>query len=346
MTAAAALQLALFTVLGSAAGLGIGYAALRLGVPLATPRKLGRDRATPPDAAPSPASPGAPAAPATAAGAALASTARRPQLVPLLGGFLLAGGVFGGLFGAPPIREGDLLLSAADITQQLTGLGIAVAILFLAGFLSDVLDSLAARRAIQRALDAAGPLPHPLPRRIPSPPAAIVISLLGQVLAIAALLVSGVSFQAIVLPFGWQPGVPAAKLLTALWLFLFMQFSRFLDGIDGLIPAVAIVLTLLQLRVVWGGPEPFALELGVISLALFLLLLPLHLYPARVYLGHAGAALPGLLLGMLAIAARTKTFLTAGAILPMAMALLALGYLALRLLERTSLAVSPAREKR
>jgi len=229
--------------------------------------------------------------------------------VPLIGGFGLVGGVLVGLFLGLPVRNNDVLLTGQQITDQLEATMGAVLLIWLGGL------------AVDR---------HKRP--------ATRLLLLSHLAAILLLLASGVRIRGMSL-WGWSlPPFPAG-FLTAVWLFLMMQFSRFLDGIDGLLPLVALGLAIGQVRIVWGHPEPFAMTLGVVCVVSFSVLLAVQWYPARVYLGNNGSAIPGLLLGMLALAARTKSFLTASAILPLLIILPTLGFLGLRLLERSVLAM-------
>lgn len=230
--------------------------------------------------------------------------------VPLIGGFGAAGGAMVGLFLAAPVDNGDVLLSAEEITRQLYATLIAVGILWFGGLVAD---------------------------RMKRPATGLL--LLSHLAAVIVLLQAGVRIRAMELPWGGEMPVFLASLLTALWLFLMIQFSRFLDGIDGLLPMVALLLTFGQLRMVWQMPEPFALALGAISLGVYGVMLLGTIYPARVYWGNNGSAIPGLLLGMMAIAARTKSFMTLGAIVPMLIIVLTIGYIGLRLLERSLLAV-------
>jgi UDP-N-acetylmuramyl pentapeptide phosphotransferase/UDP-N-acetylglucosamine-1-phosphate transferase len=230
--------------------------------------------------------------------------------VPLIGGFGAAGGAAVGLFLAAPVDAGDVLLGAGEITRQLYATLIAVGILWFGGLVAD---------------------------RMKRPATGLL--LLSHLAAVIVLLQAGVRIRAMELPWGGEMPVFLATLLTAVWLFLMIQFSRFLDGIDGLLPMVALLLTLGQLRMVWQMPEPFALALGAISLGIYGIMFLATIYPARVYWGNNGSAIPGLLLGMMAIAARTKSFMTFGAIVPMLIIVLTIGYIGLRLLERSLLAV-------
>lgn len=232
-----------------------------------------------------------------------------PRKVPLIGGFGLTGGALLGLFFAQPVQDGDILLTAPQITLQFRALMGAVLVVWLGGLAAD-----------RRKRAATGLL------------------LLSHAIAIGLLMAAGVRIRGMSI-WGWELPVFLSIFLTALWLFLMMQFSRFLDGIDGLLPLVALALAVGQLRIVWGHPEPYATALGVVCVVAFAVLLAVHWYPARVYLGNSGSAIPGLLLAMLSIAARTKSFLTASAILPMLIILPTLGFLGLRLLERSVLAM-------
>ncbi len=230
--------------------------------------------------------------------------------VPLIGGFALSAGVVMGLYLGTPVIHDDVLLTAGQITGQLRALILGVILLWLGGLAADR----------QKGRSSTGLL------------------LITQATVILVLLIAGVRIRGMNL-WGWDLPAWISAILTAVWLFLMMQFSRFLDGIDGLLPGVALLLAFGQLRIVWGHPEPYALTLGVVSIVAFAVLLAVNWYPAHVYLGNNGSAIPGLLLGMLAIAARTKSFLTASAILPLLIIVLTLGFLGMRVLERTLLSM-------
>jgi UDP-GlcNAc:undecaprenyl-phosphate/decaprenyl-phosphate GlcNAc-1-phosphate transferase len=127
----------------------------------------------------------------------------------------------------------------------------------------------------------------------------------GQVLAAGLLILNGVE-----LLFFWFPsqgivslGPDLAVPLTVLWVLLLVNAVNFVDGLDGL--AAGIVVIAAGAFFIWvsaGGPSSFpestriAALLCAVTAGTAVGFLPYNFYPARIFMGDAGAMLLGLLL--------------------------------------------------
>lgn len=140
-------------------------------------------------------------------------------------------------------------------------------------------------------------------------------------LAIAAVIASGIGVGIITNPFGgvlhldrivetvfWWNGIPyritlLADLFTVAWLLGMTYTTKFLDGLDGLVAGVtvigAFVIAAVSMMRNVSQPDTALLALAVAGAFAGFLLFNFH--PARVFLGEGGSTAAGFLLGTLAI---------------------------------------------
>jgi UDP-GlcNAc:undecaprenyl-phosphate GlcNAc-1-phosphate transferase len=139
-----------------------------------------------------------------------------------------------------------------------------------------------------------------------------------QFLAAGVVLAGGIGITAITSPFGGTVDLtfgrtaidllgfhfhitPIANLLSILWLVGMTNVINFLDGLDGLSSGVtgiaAVTLYLLALNV----NQPVVALLAIILAGSAFGFLPYNFFPAKIFLGDAGAYFYGLTLALLAI---------------------------------------------
>jgi UDP-GlcNAc:undecaprenyl-phosphate GlcNAc-1-phosphate transferase len=195
-----------------------------------------------------------------------------PKPTPTLGGIGLLFGVCVGMGVAYFVPEFRTLYRQS---YELQGTVIAAGVITLVGLIDDV---------------------RPL-----SAPAKVA----GQVLAAGLLILNGVE-----LLFFWFPsqgivslGSDLAVPLTVLWVLVLVNAVNLVDGLDGL--AAGIVAIGAGAFFVWvsaGGPSSFPESTQIASLLCAVAagaavgFLPYNFYPARIFMGDAGAMLLGLLL--------------------------------------------------
>jgi UDP-GlcNAc:undecaprenyl-phosphate GlcNAc-1-phosphate transferase len=129
---------------------------------------------------------------------------------------------------------------------------------------------------------------------------------LGQVLAVAILLGSGVVVRQVRL-FNWGIDLGLLALpFTAFLLLGAINSLNLLDGMDGLLSSVGVIVSLaLAVMAALGGHWPAAAVALALAGAL-LGFLRYNLPPATAYLGDCGSMLVGLVLGTLAIQSSLK----------------------------------------
>jgi UDP-N-acetylmuramyl pentapeptide phosphotransferase/UDP-N-acetylglucosamine-1-phosphate transferase len=228
----------------------------------------------------------------------------RSSVVPYLGGLVLVLAIVPVLAAINPASRDDLLLSAGEMARQKNGVIAGTLVLFYWGFIVDI------RRWTP------------------------LWCLLGQVGAILIVYAAGIRVHEF-RPLGLSNLAPAVSfLITFGWLFIVINFIRFLDGIDGLPELVALVI--IALHLMYGG-EPgwhFMRLLGMVFLGGLAGALVFGLYPARLYLGQNGSSLPGFFVGVVSVVARQKSVLTLTFVLPTAIIFITLAIIVMRLLER------------
>lgn len=127
--------------------------------------------------------------------------------------------------------------------------------------------------------------------------------LIGQVIAAAIAVGSGVLIREVQNPFGGTVQFETwfAVLFTAFWIVGMTNTVNWLDGIDGLAGGVvAIAGILLVVHALRLGQESIAL-LGLALVGAVLGFLPFNFPPAKIFTGTAGALVLGYALGVLSI---------------------------------------------
>ncbi|CAK7051543.1 MAG: putative undecaprenyl-phosphate N-acetylglucosaminyl 1-phosphate transferase [Paraeggerthella hongkongensis] len=136
--------------------------------------------------------------------------------------------------------------------------------------------------------------------------------LLGQVLAAAVVVLSGVGIGAVravvvgdYFSFGWLD-----YPLTVLYLVVFVNITNLIDGLDGLASGLVAIASSSLLYLVWMRGS-FTLVLVCIALiAVCLAFLRFNFFPASVFMGDSGSHLLGLSVGIVSVAGvvRTQSF--------------------------------------
>jgi UDP-GlcNAc:undecaprenyl-phosphate GlcNAc-1-phosphate transferase len=127
----------------------------------------------------------------------------------------------------------------------------------------------------------------------------------GQVLAASVLYFLGVTMYEVKIPLAGlialTPGV--TPLITALWVIALTNAINLIDGLDGLAAGVVAIgggaLAVYGLRLMQLGVLPLdniGPLVAVIACGVCLGFLPFNFYPARVFMGDAGALFLGLLM--------------------------------------------------
>jgi UDP-GlcNAc:undecaprenyl-phosphate GlcNAc-1-phosphate transferase len=96
---------------------------------------------------------------------------------------------------------------------------------------------------------------------------------------------------------------PIANLLSILWMVGMVNVVNFLDGLDGLASGVSAIaaLVIFALSISPDVNQPLVALLALILAGSALGFLPFNFYPARIFMGDAGAYVLGITLAMLAI---------------------------------------------
>jgi len=146
--------------------------------------------------------------------------------------------------------------------------------------------------------------------------------LLGQCLAVAAVMASGVVVQRVHL-FGWWLELGGLALPFTMFLLLgAINSLNLLDGMDGLLGTVGVIVGLaLAGMAALGGQLPAAAVAFALAGSL-LGFLRYNLPPASVFLGDSGSMVVGLVLGTLAIQASLKAPATVALVMPVALLIL------------------------
>ncbi|GAB4324460.1 MAG: hypothetical protein Kow0059_20080 [Candidatus Sumerlaeia bacterium] len=227
-----------------------------------------------------------------------------PGEVPWLGGLGLVLGVVPALMTADVAGRGDILYTAGEMARQRAGIAAGLLVLFFWGVVVD-----------RRRWNAVWVLP-------------------GQLAAILITAGAGVRVQALE-PLGLSSLSPGwSYVVTVLWLFIVMNFMRFLDGIDGLPEGLAAVIVALHLAQTPAEGWHFMPLLGAALVGALVGALPQAVYPARLYPGQNGSSMPGFMVGVISIVARQKSVLTVTFVLPAAIVFLTLALIGLRVIER------------
>lgn len=154
-----------------------------------------------------------------------------------------------------------------------------------------------------------------------------LVKLIPQIGAGVVLFVYGVRISFIQNPFGggyWYLPMFGIFLVTVLWVVAITNALNFIDGIDGLaagvssISAATLLVVSLEFR---GSVSTDAVLMSAVLLASSLGFLPWNFYPARIFMGDAGALFLGYALAAVSIVGPLKT----ATIVSLAVPALALG---------------------
>ncbi len=136
------------------------------------------------------------------------------------------------------------------------------------------------------------------------------IKLIGQILAAIIAVEAGAVINDLTIPFaGAFQFVGAAKPITVVWLVALMNIVNFSDGVDGLaagvctIDSIAFAIITFSLQ---GGDSAAGVLAAIIAGAALGFLFH-NFYPARIFMGDAGANLLGYLVGITAVIGSIKT---------------------------------------
>ncbi len=150
-----------------------------------------------------------------------------------------------------------------------------------------------------------------------------LLKLVGQIGAASVAAAGGALIKGLMVPFlGYLAFPDGGKELTVLWLVALMNIVNFSDGVDGLaagvctIDGIAFAVIAFNLQ----GGKSAAAVLAAITAGASLGFLFHNRYPAKIFMGDAGANLLGYLLGVAAIIGSLKT----NAVLALAVPLLVL----------------------
>jgi UDP-GlcNAc:undecaprenyl-phosphate GlcNAc-1-phosphate transferase len=145
------------------------------------------------------------------------------------------------------------------------------------------------------------------------------VKLLGQILAGLIPVLSGVTVDAITIPFVGHVGFgDAAGPLTLLGLVALMNVVNFSDGVDGLAAGVCGISGAAFAVIAFDLQRDPAGTLAAITAGAALGFLVHNFHPARVYMGDCGALLLGYLLGCTAVYGTLKTNAVIALIAPLA----------------------------
>ncbi len=154
--------------------------------------------------------------------------------------------------------------------------------------------------------------------------------IIWPILAIVVVIAFGIGTEVMTNPFGgvihlnqwhwtlftWQ-GIPykitlLADFFTFVWLFMMMETTKLLDGLDGLVSGITVIATLMLFFVSLGRDllQYDSALLAIILAGVFAGFLIWNFHPATIFLGESGALLSGFFIGVLAIIAGGKIFVT------------------------------------
>ncbi len=129
----------------------------------------------------------------------------------------------------------------------------------------------------------------------------------GQILIVYLMWRGNVRIQTLPFTSGTQPlGDGASLLLTELWVLGLMNGINFIDGVDGLASGVCAIAagSLCIIEILQGATWAAAAAAAVCGACLGFL--RWNFYPAKIYLGDAGALLIGFWLAAIAVSAAAK----------------------------------------
>jgi UDP-GlcNAc:undecaprenyl-phosphate GlcNAc-1-phosphate transferase len=130
--------------------------------------------------------------------------------------------------------------------------------------------------------------------------------LLGQIVAVGIVVVSGLSIQNISV-LGWNLDLgPLAIPFTFFWLLGAINALNLIDGADGLATTIGLIASISISAMAVACERPTDALIAAALAAGLAGFLPYNFPPAKIFLGDAGSMLIGLVLGVLAIRCALK----------------------------------------
>ncbi|MCD4704861.1 undecaprenyl/decaprenyl-phosphate alpha-N-acetylglucosaminyl 1-phosphate transferase [bacterium] len=117
-----------------------------------------------------------------------------------------------------------------------------------------------------------------------------------------------ISLRGLEMEFLGQSIYSLGAIITFIWLFLMINTTKLLDGLDGLASGITAIgmLILFIVSLFWDQAQSGTSLLIVIFMGSILGFLILNFHPAQIFLGNGGSMLLGMMLGVLAIISGAK----------------------------------------
>lgn len=190
----------------------------------------------------------------------------------------------------------DRVLGGYMLAKYLFGILLAAIFLMIGGFLDDRFNLLPAKQA------------------------------LWPILAVLTIIACGMGVSYITSPFGgtwylnqiqWTlfewGGLPykitlLADVFTFIWIMGMMYTTKFLDGLDGLVPGIGAIgaIIIFSLSLAKDVAQPETALLSIIFAGACLGFLFFNFHPARIFLGEGGSLFIGFMLAVLSIISGSK----------------------------------------
>jgi len=172
---------------------------------------------------------------------------------------------------------------------ELRGLLLGGALIVAIGVLDDTAELWGRRLRWLRDAEVRGL--HPLAKLLVEVGGAVVLWLYGVRIDYVHVLIGPTSF-----------GPVASLLLTVLWVVALTNAMNLIDGLDGLTAGVTAIASLVMwIIAVRQGTMPEAAALAAVLFGVSVGFLPWNFYPARIFMGDAGALFVGYALASVAI---------------------------------------------
>lgn len=117
------------------------------------------------------------------------------------------------------------------------------------------------------------------------------IKLLGQAIAVFALMKSGIYIKLVFLPH------PVALTLTFIWLITMINAFNIIDVMDGLATGIALIASVFFFLIALMTQNPLVAVLAITLAGTAAGFLKYNFTPAKIYLGDSGSMFLGLMLG-------------------------------------------------
>jgi UDP-GlcNAc:undecaprenyl-phosphate GlcNAc-1-phosphate transferase len=142
--------------------------------------------------------------------------------------------------------------------------------------------------------------------------------LLGQLCAVAIVMASGLTARSIQL-FDWHLELGLLALpFTAFWLLATINSLNLLDGMDGLLSCVGLIISLAMAAMAILGNQWVAASVAAALAGALLGFLRYNFPPASIFLGDSGSMLIGLIVGAVALRGSLKGPATVALAAPLA----------------------------